>query len=246
MRSTAIVALSACLAFATTALPVGPALAGVKEQAAEAYGLGAKAFKAKDFKTALGHFDRAFKLDPSPILLYNIARCHEEMGALDPAISNFKLYLVKAPDSQDREDVERRVRVMEAIKRRQAAAPPSEPASVGSTARPAGDDAMQWWGYGLLGAGVVGLALGGGFGLAADDAAEKHRAATTRADKSSFEDDANSKATLANASYVVGGILALAGASIVVWDLVSGGGGVEVTPVPAAGGGGGVLIRATF
>lgn len=241
MRAIAIVVMLSGIVFATTAVPVSSAHAGVKEQAAEAYGQGVEAFKEKDFKTALGHFDHAFKLDPSPILLYNIARCHEEMGALDPAISNFQLYLAKAPKSSDREDVERRIRVMEAIKRRQAAAAPTGPDIVVVE-----DDAMQWWGYGLLGAGAVGLALGGGFGVAADSAAEQHREATTRSDKSTFEDDANSNATIANASYVIGGVLALAGASIIIWDLAVGGTtSVEVAPVPAAGGGG-VSIRATF
>lgn len=243
MRAFAIVVMLGGIA--TVALPSTPAHAGVKEQAAAAYGEGVEAFKANDFKTALGHFDRAFKLDPSPILLYNIARCHEEMGTLDPAISNFKLYLAKAPDSPDREDVERRIRVMEAIKKRQAAAAPDVPPAAPTTVF-VEDDSMQWWGYGLLGAGAVGLALGGGFGVAADSAAEEHRNATTRSDKSAFEDDANSNATIANASYVIGGVLALAGASIIIWDLAtSGTTSVEVAPVPAAGGGG-VSIRATF
>lgn len=238
MRVIAAAALALGFTAGALVLTAAPALAGTKEQAAEAYQEGAKAFKGKDFETALGHFDRAFKLDPSPILLYNIARCHEEMGALDPAISNFQLYLVRAPDAADREDVERRIRVMEAIKKRQAELEPAE----GSP----GDSALPVWGYSLLGAGVAAFAVGGGFGYVADTAAEEHRAAVTRAKKSSTKQDADTNSTYANASFVIGGVLALAGASILAWDLLSDHEtSVEVAPVPTASGGG-VSIRATF
>ena len=220
----------------------------LKAHAESAYQAGVDAFGQQDFDGALKLFDQAFKLDPSPILLYNIARCHEEMGTLDPAIRNFELYLVRAPDAPDRADVERRIRVMEAITNRQAAeraiaeretaerlaAAQVEPA-------PARSSQLRWWGYGALGAGVVGVAVGAGFGSAADTAAADHRAAKTPGDKVRFEDDANSKASLANVGYVVGGALIAAGAGILIYDAVSDDSTVEVAPGPT-----GLSMRVTF
>lgn len=211
--------------------------AGLKAQAESAYQSGVEAFGEKNFAGALAFFDRAFKLDPSPILLYNIARCHEEMGTLDPAIRNFELYLARAPDAPDREDVERRIRVMEAIARRQADAAPVAPAQPA----PAETSALRWWGYGTLGAGVVSLAVGGAMGVAADSAAEDHRAADTRADKARFATEANDNATVANVGFIVGGALVAAGATLVIYDVVSDGTAVEVVPAP-----GGVSVHLRF
>lgn len=213
---------------------------GLKAQAEAAYQDGAKAFGAKDFNRALKLFDHAFKLDPSPILLYNIARCHEEMGTLEPAIRNFELYLARAPDAADRDDVERRIRVMDAIKRRQAKMQFDTP--LVAPAKPvASSDAARWWGYGALGAGVVAVAVGSGMGVAADSAAQDHREAETRSDKSRFETEANDKATLANVSYIVGGALIATGASLLIYDAVSGDTTVQVAPAP-----GGISVHVRF
>lgn len=214
---------------------------GLKAQAEAAYQDGAKSFGAKDFSRALKLFDHAFKLDPSPILLYNIARCHEEMGTLEPAIRNFELYLARAPDAPDRNDVERRIRVMEAIKKRQAKTRFDTPPRVAPAKPVASSNAARWWGYGALGAGVVAVAVGSGMGVAADSAAQDHRAAETRSDKSRFETEANDKATLANVSYIVGGALIATGASLLIYDAVSGDTTVQVAPAP-----GGISVHVRF
>ena len=217
---------------------------GLKTQAESAYQAGVSAFGEKDFKGALKLFDHAFKLDPSPVLLYNIARCHEEMGTLEPAIRNFELYLARAPDAPDRAAVERRIRVMEAKSEREAARKPVSvvvvPIEPKSVAPPA-SSAMRWWGYGTVGAGVVGLAVGGVLGASADTAAKDHREALTRVDKSRFETEANDKATQANVSYIVGGALLAVGAGLVIYDAVSDGSSVEVAPGP-----GGISVHVTF
>lgn len=82
-----------------------------KERAAAAYREGSAAFKAGRFAKALESFEKAYKLDPSPILLYNLARAYEEMGNAEKAIENFELYLARVPDAPDRAEVETRIRV---------------------------------------------------------------------------------------------------------------------------------------
>jgi tetratricopeptide (TPR) repeat protein len=115
-------------------LPLGaPAHAQQTEQArvqaTEAYEAGVAAFKAKDFAEALARFERAYKLDPSPVLLYNLARTHQEMRHWTQAIEHFELYLARVPDGDDRADVEARVRTMRNLLAEIEAAkaePPSE------------------------------------------------------------------------------------------------------------------------
>ncbi|MCA9559336.1 MAG: tetratricopeptide repeat protein, partial [Myxococcales bacterium] len=112
-----------------------PALAQPTEQArvqaTEAYEAGVAAFKAKDFAEALARFERAYKLDPSPVLLYNLARTHQEMRHWTQAIEHFELYLARVPDGDDRADVEARVRTMRnllaEIEAAKAEPPPAEP-----------------------------------------------------------------------------------------------------------------------
>ncbi len=84
MRRALVLLLLAAPAFAQ---PTDDAQA----QAGAVYQQGVSAFKAGDFQTALERFERAYKLDPSPILLYNLARAHQEMGHWVRSIENFEL-----------------------------------------------------------------------------------------------------------------------------------------------------------
>ncbi len=82
-----------------------------KQLAAAAYAAGTESFQNGDFRSALESFEKAYKLDPSPVLLYNLARAYEEMGNGERAIENFQLYLARQPDAADRAEVETRIRV---------------------------------------------------------------------------------------------------------------------------------------
>lgn len=237
------------------ALPCAGAAApsNAATQAAQVYAQGVAAFKAANYKTALSRFERAYKLDPAPVLLYNIARCHEEMGNAKKSIEGFRLYLARQPDSPDRPDVERRIRVMEAILSRQAAAPPtappsaappSAPASVVSAAPPPEAPWQRPWGVGLTAAGALGVGMGIVFGISARDNEKAHQAADGDAEKSKRLDEAESDATAATVSFVAGGVLFAAGAGLLLWDLLGvDAPRVQVTPMP---GGGAVGWSASF
>ncbi len=254
-------ALSLALACAPIgALATSPAPGAAQRQAEQAYAAGRAAFKAEDYPTALRHFETAFKLDPVPVLLYNLARCHEMMGQAERAIDNFELYLTRAPDAPDRADVTRRIKVMQAIvDRERAGATPPEPArrpaapglglhpvappgpGLRALAPPAPaprPHTLRWVSLGLMGAGVAGLAVGGGFRAAATTAAADQRAALNDADKADATDQAERAQTTANVGFIAGGALLAVGAGLLTFDLMQAGADTQVQLVPHAGGAG--------
>lgn len=200
--------------------------ATAQEKARAEYDAGVESFRSKDFDTALQHFDRAYKLDPSPILIYNLARAHEEMGHAGLAIEHYQLYLDRSPDASDRADVERRVRVMSAI---------IEQGRSGHTA--SGDASttgavLGVYAYGALGLGVAGVAAGIGLGMAAGAAESDHSDATTGSEKKRAADDAERYALGANVSYAIGSVLLATGVTLLVLD----GAPAPVALTPAPGG----------
>jgi tetratricopeptide (TPR) repeat protein len=127
--------------------------------ARESFARGRLAFERGDHRGALALFERAYTLAPRPELLFNIARCREEMHDLRGAIDAYRLYLPLAPESD-------RVELAHMIKRlelRLAEAP------VLSTAAPAvaiRGPRRAWIAAAVLvPIAVAGLALGLGLGL---------------------------------------------------------------------------------
>jgi tetratricopeptide (TPR) repeat protein len=103
------------------ALAIGPAIgpahaAAPIDPATEAkaqYELGTTAYGLGDFDRAIEAFSKAHKLDPAPILLYNIAQAYRKKGDRAQAISHYKRYLQAAPAADDREQVQARIRELE-------------------------------------------------------------------------------------------------------------------------------------
>lgn len=186
--------------------------ADAKADAEAAYATGTAHFQAGRHADALAAFDQAYKLDPAPVLLYNIARCHEEMGDVEQARTNFRLYLKRVPDAPDRADVERRIRVMEAVAARARPAPPP-PVRTTVTPKPADPPYLA---YSLAGAGAAGLITGIVLGSRAASLDDDYSAEVLNAQrKQSLGDDAESAATWANVAYGVGGALLVGG--VVLW-----------------------------
>ena len=188
--------------------------ADAKSDAKAAYQAGAAHFKAGRHARALASFERAYKLDPSPILLYNIARCAEEMGDVERARTNFELYLKRVPEAPDRADVERRIRVMQAVAERNPVAPPG----AGVEARVAPPAEPPYLAYGLAGTGVVAIAIGAFLGVRATGLDDDYTAETRDPRrKQGLKDDAESAALQANVAYAAGGALLVGG--VVLWLL---------------------------
>lgn len=85
-----------CLALMLAAIclsaPATPVLAqdDPAEQAAQLVEEGTALFQARNFEQAAIIFQQAYNLDPHPVLLFNIARAHQEMGDLPTALRMFR------------------------------------------------------------------------------------------------------------------------------------------------------------
>ncbi len=98
-------------------LATAPAAAQTGAHDLEAHALledGRVAFIDERFEDALGHFRRAHELSDRPELLYNIAASLDRLDREAEALSTFQQYLVELPQAPNREDVELRIRVLEA------------------------------------------------------------------------------------------------------------------------------------
>ncbi|HEY0714338.1 MAG TPA: tetratricopeptide repeat protein [Polyangia bacterium] len=70
-------------------------------------------YQANRYKEAIALFERAYTLDPHPIILLNIGRAHNRNGALEQALHFYRRYLKRAPKAEDRAQIEERVRHLE-------------------------------------------------------------------------------------------------------------------------------------
>jgi tetratricopeptide (TPR) repeat protein len=111
------------------------------------------AFEKARYAEALERMERAYSLAPIPDLLYDIARCHEQLGHTADAISAYERYVALAPPSQEREVVTRHVAGLRAYQLLRAAGnAPRRPVY------------RRWWFWTTLGL-AVGAAIGVGVGV---------------------------------------------------------------------------------
>jgi len=139
-------------------------------------------FAAGEYKQALDIYARLYAETMHPTYLRNIARCHQNLGNADQAISSFREYLRKARDltPDQRAEIEGYIAEMEQMKRAKPAAPPpavaptppsNEPALVGPptvvAGRAADNDSepgpiyTRVWFWAV----VAGVAAAGAFGV---------------------------------------------------------------------------------
>lgn len=99
-----------------------PAKASPEEslQAKAAYQAGVEHFKAKRYADAIREFNKAYRVDPNPVLVFNMARAFEELQEYDSAIEYYKRYLEMAPESEDSASVAETLRALELLKKRNA------------------------------------------------------------------------------------------------------------------------------
>ena len=104
MNSAGITVLCGCLLGAGLAMAQGPT-AATTERAREAFGAAQKLYQASRFAEALKKFEEAQSLKPHPVIIFNIARCHELMGSFPQALKAYREYLRLSPDAADRDAV---------------------------------------------------------------------------------------------------------------------------------------------
>ncbi len=91
-------------------------------------------FAAGEYKEALEIYARLYAETMHPTYLRNIARCHQNLGNADKAISSFREYLRKAHDltPDQRKEIEGYIAEMEQLKQSRAAAPTGPPPTAAS------------------------------------------------------------------------------------------------------------------
>jgi hypothetical protein len=132
MTSEALLALVACLLFAT------PALADPKSDARDRLDEGSALYRKDDFQGALRKFEEARALYPSPKIYFNLGQALNRLGRTAAAVDAFERFLAEAPDAPperrlDAEQLLRELRPQVGFLR-VSAAPGSEIAVDGQTA----------------------------------------------------------------------------------------------------------------
>jgi tetratricopeptide (TPR) repeat protein len=227
-----------------------------RARARDLYRDGTERFRRGEVAPALEAFQEAYRLDPHPVLAYNIARAHETLGQVEEALTAFRLYLELDPQASDRGAVEQRIATLQAeldarraLERRNAelaraaaqtrdAAPPPPPP-------PPAPSPVPWV---IAGVGVLGVGAGAVLGVLASgkrgDAEDEKLAARA----SELDDDARSLATAANVAFLAGGTVAAVGVVLGIVDLrrSSVAAGRLDRGVSVAAGPGGVALRGRF
>lgn len=198
-----------------------------KARAAELFGKSADAYRQGDFKTAAELLEEAHRLDPQPVLLYNLARAREGMGDLDGAIKAYETFLEQQPDTKDRGAIEQRLVTIKRqrderealLRERERAKAESEQKKNTPPPPPPEPRKRSVLPYAVAGAGAAGLAAGAIFGVMAtskNSAAKDEPVQQTALDQRS---SAEGLATVSTVGFIVGAVLVTAG---VAWWFVDG------------------------
>lgn len=102
-----------CLALASSALAAPAAPEANTEKARTAFSAAQTLYQAGRFAEALTKFQEAQALKPHPVIIFNIARCHEQLGALPQALAAYREYLRLSPDATDRDAVKTSIASLE-------------------------------------------------------------------------------------------------------------------------------------
>ena len=104
---------------------------GRREEAHAHSTLGKVEFDRGRYAPAMAEFKRAYELAPVPELLFNIARCQEQLGDLRAAIASYDQYLAAKPNAEDRAAIEAQIESL-----RRSLPPAAEPPAVEPTRAP--------------------------------------------------------------------------------------------------------------
>jgi tetratricopeptide (TPR) repeat protein len=224
MRLALVAVITGWALFATDAHAETPA----HELARKHYELGSKLYEMSNYGEALVEFEKAYKLEPKPELLFNVARCHEVMAQLDKAIAYYERYLQEYPEAPNRAVVE--ARLVNLRKRRgqarpaDAKAPPPAP----PPAVPRGPEtASRWkWTTGWIAVGIGGASLVTGivFGVLAKNKADDFSSGVMEGrpyqELNVIDESGKRYETLQIVTLAVGGALAAAGGGLLLWDVL--------------------------
>ncbi len=82
-----------------------PAVEDSTQKAKEAFQTAQRLYKEARYADAIVKFEEAYALKPSPVLFFNIGKCHEQLGDVPKALRSYRDYLRLAPDAKDKDTV---------------------------------------------------------------------------------------------------------------------------------------------
>ncbi|HEY7373235.1 MAG TPA: tetratricopeptide repeat protein [Polyangia bacterium] len=127
--------------------------------------LGHKLYRLGRYEEAVAAFRRAYEVKADPRLLFDIAECYRELGAVDQALFYYDRYLAGWPDAFDRAEVEEKMAALESMRGglpapRAAAARRRHPLMISEPppgkARQPQHAWQRWWFWTAVGAAVLG------------------------------------------------------------------------------------------
>jgi tetratricopeptide (TPR) repeat protein len=74
-------------------------------RAREIFKVAQKLYKEARYADAITKFEEAYTLKPSPVIIYNIGKCHEQLGDVPKAMRSYRDYLRLSPDANDKDTV---------------------------------------------------------------------------------------------------------------------------------------------
>ena len=72
------------------------------QEARELFVQGQAAYETGDYQNATSLWERAYELDPRPLLQYNLAQAYERLGQLDEAVAAYRVYVDQTPGDDER------------------------------------------------------------------------------------------------------------------------------------------------
>ncbi|MFO0663710.1 MAG: hypothetical protein U0174_07155 [Polyangiaceae bacterium] len=200
-------------------------------QAQELVQAGLAQFTAGSYAEAAATFRKAYAIEPTPRLAFNIARSYERAGSHAQAITFYELYVYSPSTEPDvltkaLDGIERCKKALaDANTKPRAETPKASEGSVsqGSALRSASADARaSAWrtevttSYIVLGVGAAALAVGGGVAIWANGTASEAKNSRDPVEKPALRDAAQNRAIGADITMAVGLVSSVVG---LVWRL---------------------------
>jgi hypothetical protein len=96
---------------------------GPKAEARRAYDRGVTEYNLGRFDRAIAEFERAYELDPAPMLLYNLAQAERRKGNLRRAVFLYERFVTQAPTAENASNARRHIQELTAAIRAEEAKP---------------------------------------------------------------------------------------------------------------------------
>jgi tetratricopeptide (TPR) repeat protein len=188
---------------------------------------GAHEYSAGHYAVAITRFEDAYRLDPNPNILYNLALAYRKADKPEEALAQLRAYLKAKPQAANRTEVEATIAELEATVAKRQPAPEPEPAppppvvappppAVALATDPASTPRARAWyqdplGWSLVGGGVAAAAVGAGLMVHAGGLSDEANQAADYAVARDRHDSAQTFQTVGLVVLGVGGAAVAAG-----------------------------------